>query len=211
VPEQGEPRLVYDRIELAGRLCGGEILSGFVEHQAVFGEGDYSERSEEHPYIVVLSQDCDLEQDDRARNTPDMEQSKRTAALLRHVLLVTASAAEAVRVGVGGKDIWKRVKQNKDERYQYLTAVAPAEGMLGSGVPDLVLDFKRTLSCPIGELLGAIGRGETIRRAKLRTPYVEHLAHRFGFFFQRIPLPRDHHDLSERPSEDPAEPAKIVR
>jgi hypothetical protein len=186
---------VYDRVESGSRLYGGEILSAFVEHQAVFVSGEYTEVSEEHPYIVVLSQDCDLEQDDRARKAQDMEQGKREAALLRHILLVTASAAEKVRAGIGGKDIWKRVEQNKDERYQYLTGVPLEVDSAGLGIPDLILDFKRTLSCLTAELLAAVQRGETKRRARLKSPYAEHLAHRFGFFFQRIPLPRDHHDL----------------
>jgi hypothetical protein len=75
--------------------------------------------------------------------------------------------------------------------------VPTAHDALDTGVPALLLDFKRSFSYPAEELLGNIAAGETNRRARLATPYLEHLASRAGYFVQRVALPRDHHVLDD--------------
>ena len=98
---------------------------------------------------------------------------------------------------LGGSDIRKRARQNKDERFHFLAPLLQEHDAAGSGVPALLLDFKRAFSYPAGELIASIKAGETRRRARLATPYAEHLASRAGYFYQRIALPRDHHDIDE--------------
>jgi len=182
------------------RLFQGEILSELIERRPRWrgklpdGEDDMGFDGVHHPYAVVLTQDCDLEQDARERELPP-DQRKRPGALLEHVLLVLADAWDRQRSTLAGSDIAKQARQNKIERYQYLSAVPTDRDALGQGVPALLLDLKRVFTVPLGELLGAIERKETFRRARLITPYAEHLASRYGYFAMRVPLPVDHHNL----------------
>jgi hypothetical protein len=194
---------VYDASIAGTRLYQGEILSNIVERTPLWVARDeagdvFAIDEMVHPFAVVVTQDCDLEQDERARLSQDKDDPKRQKALLRSILLVVASEFESAK-DFGGSDIKKRVKQNKDERFQYLVAVPSSSDSAGSGVPSLVLDFKRFFTYPANELLRVIASGETVRRARLVTPYVEHVSDRFGFFTQRIGLPRDHHDCDHAP------------
>jgi hypothetical protein len=91
-----------------------------------------------------------------------------------------------------GKDIWKRIIQNKDERYQCLEAVPPAQDLTREGIPSLGCDFKRFVTIPIDEVYKRLELNPAIRRARLLTPYAEHLLHRFCNFQSRIPLPENH-------------------
>ncbi|MBX3190637.1 MAG: hypothetical protein KF819_26790 [Labilithrix sp.] len=191
---------VYQSSAKAARLYQGEVLSNVIERSApwIRAEGDEGEFGLDevvHPYAVIISQDCDLEQDARARSTP-MDPAKRENATLRYVLIVVASEFEKA-TGFGGSDIKRRAKQNKDERFQFLAPVPAEDDALTVGVVPLVLDFKRFFSYRTDELLKAIERAETKRRTRLLSPYVEHLSDRFAFFFQRIGLPRDHHDIAD--------------
>jgi hypothetical protein len=110
----------------------------FPEKRRTPGASRKSERgvtAEEttHPYVVVVSQDCDLEQDARARRETSMDQKARENALVPHVLLLVASTVEAVRSRAVSSRQWERVKQNKDERFQFLSSVASNEDTVGLG------------------------------------------------------------------------------
>jgi hypothetical protein len=66
-----------------GRLWQGEILSNVIERQAVRqGDASFDLREVVHPYAIVFTQDCDLEQDGRVRGDTSIEQAKRQNALL---------------------------------------------------------------------------------------------------------------------------------
>jgi hypothetical protein len=193
---------VYTASGITSRLYQGEILSNVIERRArvVRARPDdgsaYTVEVDEivHPYVVLATQDCELEQDARVRELP-IEDKKRGNASLDHVLLVIASDFEQSTGRFPSSEIRKRARANKDERYQFLSAVPSAEDTEGAGVPSLVLDFKRFFTHPISELLGAIEWREALRRARLVTPYAEQLSDRLGHFIQRIGLPLDHHDV----------------
>ena len=191
---------VYAVSAAEGRLYQGEILSDVIERLTTWvgrtdDRDDFGIQEVVHPYVIVLAQDCDLEQDARARSDDKMEGAQRENALLPSVVLVVASEFEKAKDRFGGSDVRKRAKQNKDERFQYLSGVASDEDAVRVGIPPLVLDFKRFFTYPMAELLKAIERGEARRRSRLATPYAEQLSDRFGYFLQRIGLPRDHHDI----------------
>jgi hypothetical protein len=195
----GEDPLAYVPIKGGDRLHQGEVVSNIVERlvrfmQRTAGGDEFGFDEVMHPFAVILTQDCDLEQDAKARGTDEMDEAKRRNALLSSVLLVVASTFDNA-TGLGGSDIKRRAKQNKDERYQFLSAVPSGLDAGGQGIPGLLLDFKRFFTYPTEQLLSAICRGETIRRTRLATPYAEHLSGRFAYFVQRIGLPRDHHDF----------------
>lgn len=194
---------IYARVEDGDRLSMGEILGNVVERQVVTGEATdaFESREEEHTFAVVVSQDCDLEQDAHARRDDTMDQKRRENALVAHVLLLVASDQSTVRAKSISSAQWTRVTQNKDERYQFLSSVPVAADRESAGLPALVLDFKRLFSFPTDELLRRIACREIRRRSRLATPYAEHLGVRFGFFLQRIGLVKEHHDAEREVSQ----------
>lgn len=193
------------------RLHQGEILVGLVRvRQAVasIGAEQISVDEISHPFLIVVTQDCDLAQDADARqsvmkaanapdllNDPEFRKAFDGAPRLKieNVLICEAMATdERKEIVPPGKDIWKRITQNKDERYQCLEA-APAEcDTKGQGIPSISCDFKRYLTIPADELYRRIELAQVERRTRLVTPYAEHLLQRFFSFQTRIPLPENH-------------------
>jgi hypothetical protein len=141
-----------------------------------------------HPFAVVMTQDCDLEQDFRARDGQNKSDKR-----IPNVLFCQIITAEELRGGVGiTSDIWKRIRNNKDERYQFLQVVARGEDSHDEGLPELGVDFKRYFTMPTDEVYRRIARGEAQRRCFLNSPYLEHFSSRFAYFLSRIALPSDH-------------------
>lgn len=189
-------RVAYITSVSGERLYQGEIVSNVVERVVTCGghsdNASYNEFI--HPYMVVVTQDCDLQQDDRERRETAGDDRRRK--LLPWILLVEAFNFEETAPDLfAGREIKKQAKQNKVERYQFLASVSSIEDADGQGVPSLVLDFRLILSYPTKELFDAFERGETRRRARLNALYAEHLSNRCAHFLQRIGLPVDHHDL----------------
>ena len=91
-----------------------------------------------------------------------------------------------------GNDIWKRVVQNKDERFHYLMSIAAEFDSNTSGLNALLIDFKRILTIPTTTLYNQLSAAAK-RRTVLTSPYVEHLSSRHAYFLSRVALPFDHH------------------
>lgn len=201
----------YAAIAAGERLHQGEILTELVRvRQSLdsIGTKDIGVDEVTHPYLIVMTQDCDLAQDADARdvqakaannqsllNDPEFKRKLDNAPKLRieNVLFCEAMSTSDMKNSVPpGKDIWKRIIQNKDERYQCLEAVPPAQDLVGQGMPSLGCDFKRFVTIPIDEVYRRLELNPTLRRARLLTPYAEHLLHRFCNFQSRIPLPENH-------------------
>ena len=190
------------------RYFQGEILSGVVDRRAhslgapAPGEEEAFEIvGEIYPFVVIVTQDCDLEQHDRASKATDWEPARRANASLTHFLVVVAEPWEEVKTRLGSTKQRERIPQNKDDRYQFLAGVPVERDAASAGVPDLLLDFKRVFSVPSASLTQRIAFGETKRRAHLLTPYVEHLGVRYGHYSQRVGLEVDHHDAKRSGSE----------
>ncbi len=170
-------------------LRQGEILSGVVQVRlrvgASFSGPDPRELIEvHHEWVITVTQDCDLEQDFRARNGLAGQDK-----LLPNVLLCLAQ--DAAKAQVAGKDVWKRLQQNKDERYQFLERVPPELDALGQGMPELVVDFKQYLTLPTDELYERV-KEQAKRRCRLSNGYLAHFASRFSYFQSRVALPDEH-------------------
>ncbi len=170
-----------------GRIRQGELLSGVVQ---IVRESPVSTsgmvRPIVHPYAIVLTQDCDLEQDYRRRK-------EHEASNLPSILLAMCEEFSAFKATLpSGSEFLKRVKNNKDERYHCLEDVPVNLDAAGAGLPALGIDFKRCFTLPTGDLYEQIHASAFSRHARLSTPYAEHLNSRFGFFISRIALPLDH-------------------
>ena len=166
-------------------LRQSEILTGLVQNEydltSVAGDGV---RQRSHEYAVVCSQDCDLLRDYEARTAG-------TPTTINGVLIYEAEPADQARErsGLSSKE-WKRVRQNKDERYHYLPEVPAGLDRLAVGLPALILDFRRFFTMPPDVIYGQVEQRQTAqRRCRLETPFREHLQARLAFYLLRVALP----------------------
>lgn len=191
----------YARSEIDSPLRQGEIISNLIQTRLKAenhppGELDIFDY-ERHPYLIVVTQDCDLEQDFKARHGDG-----KPHRLLPNVLLCMVHTAEDLVHHPDQSTIFKsstvrnNFLTNKDERYHFLQAVRPEEDARGEGLPELGVEFKSYLTIPIEELYWRItvaeGSNRAQRRCRLVSPYLEHFTVRFHFYQTRVALPEDH-------------------
>ena len=175
----------------AGPLRQGEILSDVIQRRRSFQSLTLAGAQIEeirHPYCVIATQDCDLEQDHAARNGDVTAPDK----MIPNVLLLQAvTVAELIAGLPKGRDILKRVIGNRDDRYQLFEPVVAANDALGQGLPALGVDFKRYFTVPMDELYLQLG-SDARRRTQLNSNYLEHFNQRFSGYLSRVALLREH-------------------
>jgi hypothetical protein len=155
------------------------------------------------PYLVVLSQDCDLDRDYKSffnyKNLEDKNNIEKLRPIhdkcLPSILLSPAFPAEQVRIGKHLKDLnkfimdnkgketkspWKSIINNETPRYHFIGGDTDLQ------VPDLVLDFKRYYTLPI-EYLYSCFKEKYL--ASLNELFRECLSDRFASYLSRIGLP----------------------
>jgi hypothetical protein len=179
---------IYAPSPNSGHLRQGEILSDVVQARLRLDSiGPVKEPIVDypmHPYAVVLNQDCDLQWDFADRQSG--------GGTLPNILFCEMMPVdEFYKRLTEGSDIRRRIKNNKDERYQVLEAVPPEEDVLGLGMPDMGIDFKRYFTILTDEVYLRL-ESEIKRRALLLPLYAQHLTSRFCYFQSRIPVPREH-------------------
>jgi len=140
-----------------------------------------------HPYALVLSQGCDLEQDFRARQG-HVSQDK----MVPTVLFCEVGLVSELKTNVKQSSAWNRLIINSDERYHFFQKVDREDDAASEGLPELGVDFKRFFAIPTEEVYHRIKNGEAKRRCCLRSPYLEHLCRRFANFLSRVALPEPH-------------------
>jgi hypothetical protein len=201
----------YASVAVGERLHQGEILAGVIRvQQALASIGAEKVQIDEIvlPFAIILTQDCELTQDADARmveqaavqdpsRLDDPEFKKKHESLSKYkidsiVFCEARSTAELRSVAAQQKELWKRVIQNLDPRFQCLEAIPPEYDAAGQGIPSLGCDFKRFFTLPTDEVYKRIEIGQVGRRTYLLSPYAEHLSQRFYNFQSRIPLPENH-------------------
>ena len=150
------------------------------------------------PYAVVMTQDCDLEQDFNNRETSDENQRNRIIS----ILICPAFSSDDVKGGVHFEEInikckklnsglWNPIKKNKDKRYYFLDEGefnVPYKGI--KTIPDLVIDFKH---------FQTISRDEFYKLndhyyVSINPLFREKVSDRFTHFLARIGLPEPKKD-----------------
>lgn len=137
----------------------------------------------DHPYSIVVSQDCDLEWDYKARqgNAPESK-------LLTHVLFCSLFPEDELRVrNKLDSQLYKRARQNQDERYHHLDATVVGE--TSDSVPELIADFKTTFSLSVEFVYWLISTSQAVRKGALCSPYLEDFMHRLYSFLGRVATP----------------------
>lgn len=180
-----------------GRLRQGEILSHVVQYKLDPESANPEEKPDFneviHPLAIIVSQGCDLESDyDR-----EQQGNRPESRFLPNLLFCEVCEASALRQPGPERiasDLWKRIRNNKDERYQFLRTIDKEVDALGNGLPELAIDFKKYFTIPTGEIYRLLSdkTNPIQKRCRLVTPYAEHLSTRFFYFQMRIPLPEEH-------------------
>ncbi len=159
------------------------------------------------PYLIILSQDCDLNQDFNAmqkkeklnqdtnnQNNDNSIVRKYDDKLIPSILTCPGFPAEQVRLGSHleendlfmdekgneKKTKWKNILQNETSRYHYV------EGDKELGIPSLVFDFKRYYTIPRDNFYSQTDNNYL---ATLNTLFRENISNRFSNYISRIGLP----------------------
>ena len=162
----------------AGAVLQGELLFGVIEVQveiASIGTPDVAVREIVHPLALVVSQDCDLDLDYKART-----QGGAAHRLVDNVLLCDVDDAIEMRNRGGLSNArWRLVETFQNERYHVL------QGLFGRM---LGLDFRRVFTIPTAELYRRVEIGEATRLCFLSTLHRYHLSNRFYGYHMRVAL-----------------------
>lgn len=179
----------YYRKHNADRIVQGDILRDikFIDWDWDVKKGDVITIEKELPYTVILTQDCDLEQDFRCRNNSKTNNDK----MLQSVLVCPAWGWEEFIKGDHLLDFdskmeiiptarQKQIKIQQVARYHYL------DSDLENQIPPLVIDFKHYYTLPIN-FLGHIYKKHYV--TSVNELFRESLCQRFSFYLSRIGLP----------------------
>lgn len=170
------------------RLSQGDVLEN-VEYKIIALEDESRVLySITFPYIIVLTQDCDLEWDFENRNDTE---KKNHDKFLQSVLFCPAYISEQFKEGqhllklnltmaTWTGDLWKRVIQNQHDRFHYL------EGGTEMNMPNLIIDFKHYYTISRDEIYGSY---KEKYKTSVETLYREQLSQRFAYYLSRIGLP----------------------
>ena len=136
---------IYRRHDI-NRVCQGDLFEDFVYPEWVAREGKKIRiQNRNIPYLIVLTQDCDLERD----HVNHISETEKQDKYLQSILVCPAYQADELQKGEHLKNLkfkmeyqnknkWKTIKQNDNPRYHYL-------GAFGQ-IPALTLDFKHYYS-----------------------------------------------------------------
>jgi hypothetical protein len=180
-----------------GAIRQGEILTDLTQAVVLVTSGESAPKFDPtiHPYCIVVSQDCDLDGDFRARQGMD-DDSERQSKLLPSVLFCEVTTAEELRGGVKSSKAWDRIRSNQDLRYHFLELISPECDLSGHGLPELGLDFKRYFTIPTADVYAQL-QSKVQRRCRLLSPYLEHFSTRFACYQFRVALPYPHETLPQ--------------
>lgn len=178
-------------------LRQGEILSDLKQLKPVSSSPEDNQNSTIrireviHPYCIVVSQDCDLDWDFRAREAH--AGVSQEGKILNSILLCETDLAETVRYDesrVKGRKDWDKISRNSiNDRFHFFEKVIPKLDFQREGIPELTSDFKRVFAVDAAYLYYQIMSNQVKRRAILVSPYLEHFSSRFHYYHGRIALP----------------------
>lgn len=197
-----EERSIYQASDKASPLRQGEILTGVVQYNPVVDEIPLKlQDSQEvpftpviHPYAIVITQDCDLDWDYKARGSS----TSNPAKLLNSVVLCEVGTAEAIRStdGMNRKE-WELVAAHRHERFYFFEKILPECEIEQEGLDELTADFKKFFGIDAATLYRQIELGIAKRRTVLASPYLEHCPRRYHSFHGRVALPSQYESERE--------------
>lgn len=175
------------------RVCQGDLFEDFVYPEWVSREGKKIKiQNRTIPYLIVLTQDCDLEGDHRNHTTASEKQDK----YLQSILVCPAYQADKLKEGnhleklgytmeYQNKNNWKAIKQNNNPRYHYLETFKQ--------IPALAIDFKHYYSIP-RDILYKEMKADHHYIGTVNELFRESLSQRFAYYLSRVGLPEIVHE-----------------
>ncbi len=172
------------------RICQGDVLRDVdvIDSYTKDASGtlEYDELS--LPYIVVMTQDCDLDNDFKNRIETNPEKHDK---YLRTVLVCPAYISAEFKEGTHLEDLnlkmerwdskrFKQIKEQNNSRYHFLEADQKLQ------VPELVIDFKHYYAIPRNTLFRMYTEHYLVTINQL---FREFLSQRFSNYLSRIGLP----------------------
>jgi hypothetical protein len=192
----------YDPPPSGGSLRQGELLGPIWEHRSLappveVQAGEEARiRAVRHELTVVMTADCDLLWDFNARFPTEEAKDALTlvnsdhedsAIAVPHVLVCEAYAEVDARTRVRESRLFKLIQQNRDERYHHFSE-APITGT-EEVLPDVYIDFKKSLAVPTAQLYEGIRVGGVLRKATVPPVYRHDLMQRFYAYLSRVAVP----------------------
>lgn len=192
----------YIPSEPSGAIRQGEIISGLIvtriDPTTMFQEEpDFI--PEQHPYVIVVSQDCDLDWDYKARLPENVKDLKQRHKILPNILFCMMTTARQLRDRDNdipkdkemNSNAWDQIRINKHERYHFFESIDSGLDSRREGIPELGVDFKRYFSVSTDEVYTQLNQN-ALQRCRLNSPYLEHFSTRFCYYQFRIALPGDY-------------------
>ncbi len=187
-------------------MLQGEILSGLQELQPEHpGTRIFVDQPPirfalvNHPTFVILTPDCDLLSDYSARQGNSPVDAKIQSQLLQHVQCCEVYEENEIRQPRQlTSELWKRVKQNQDERYHHIPS-GKLEGEEEKGHPDLFLDFKQMFSVLTEFLYESIRTHQVKRQGVIPPIWIHSLIQRYFAFHSRVGVPDPSDELRQQP------------
>jgi hypothetical protein len=195
-----EERIIYQASNKDCSLRQGEILTGVVQYKPVADEllqqtQELSFEAVLHPYVIVVTQDCDLDWDYKNRNSQDIQLSKS----LNSIILCEIGTAQEIRDTADNMNTkeWGLVKNHRHERFYFFEKIPAENEIEKEGLPELTADFKRVFGMDSNTLYHQIEIGMIKRRTVLVSPYLEHFSRRYYCFHGRVALPSQYESERE--------------
>lgn len=174
-------------------LRQGEILTGVIQFKPIPDRSSPSFDNIQfaqiiHPYGIIVSQDCDLDWDYKAR-----QEESKPQKLLNTILFCEVYAAPEIRRHPDmNSQQWNSVKTNRHEQYHFFEQVPSECDLSQEGLPELTADLKKVFSIDAQFLYHQISIKKAQRRTVLVSPYLEHFSNRYHSFQGRVALPAPH-------------------
>jgi hypothetical protein len=173
------------------RVCQGDIFRGIELPIAVSKNGqDYTFDTYLIEYAVIVSQDCDLQQDYTNHISEKVEKHDK---YIPSIILAPAYLAESLRSGEHlsekgqrmesyNSKLWTSIEKNNNYRYHYLHSDSDRQ------INSLVIDFKHFFTIS-RDLFYSVYNNRHHYLASLAPLFRENLTDRFFHYLARIGLP----------------------
>lgn len=171
------------------RICQGDIFRNIEYLYGITEEDGIIEISKiVFPFSIILTQDCDLNQDYILRNEKKPEQDKRLFSVLvaplynaEHVFSgVHLEELDISSVRISKSKYGSLVKKNQLPRYHYID-FSPSSGLVPA-----IIDFKHYFSSN-RQYLEIRKRSDFV--CSVNSLFRDDISHRFAAFLSRIGLP----------------------
>ena len=177
--------------EISDRISQGDIYKDIeIIEKAQEENGKLIIEKIKYPYVIVITQDCDLEQDNRVRKKKENKEKISDDKILLSVIVVPLYNSEHFKQGLHLSELnmemqvysrkdFQKITQNVNPRYHYL------EFSEEVSVVNSVIDFKHYFTVNRNYL----EQLKSNNICKVSELFREQISHRFAHYLSRIGLP----------------------